>query len=532
MAIIDDIQAVDIEEQAKVNSDRAANSIRFRPESAMMTKNRYFKFMHNMAKRDEAMQQLKEVVKKDVEENVEYDAIIGRNLPYGAKIVKLEDSISILNFEQPPMMLIGNRAIRLIDKMYKEVMATSNSIYAEQMSNNKKLVVTSDENKNLENNLNIDVQKIAEENKNVIDKNIENAISEEKTLEENNIKEIVSVDYDIDEESKNIINEKIEDFVNGEKDIEKVTEPIFNPTFEEENMEDKSTDEQTVDHNMLNPVLEDEIAKAREIEQVDKYNTINEEAVRTQEEVAKTNELKEFDFSVKEEPIEQALVDVPTIIDESSFKDEAIRDEIITVPERDEIVSKKEYVEPGVIKENFITKEEVKPIFIKIGNEEPVSLDMPADVKMKAQEIMKKVRAERKRKEELAEENSKIVSDIETQKELNAQVAVLEDESKKRLEKSTIELEQAKQDYIKAINDKEKEYAILSDENNATMDIIQSGNEELASIQEDTASKNKEIENLDIENKSIQDEIANYKELIAIINENADDNSIEFQKVV
>lgn len=530
MAIVDDIQAVDAGEQVIVNKERTANSIRFRPDSIKMTKSNYIKLMDRIAAKEEAIEKVKEEIKQNIKDEVPYNSIIGKNHPYAAKVAVLENEINILALVPGPMEMIGNRAIRLIDKMYKEVKATSDEIYAEQISENEKLDVTSSE--NLEKPMNIDVQKIVEENKNEIDQNIENAINDEKTFEENNVKEEVK-DYDqMDDESKNIVNEKIESFINGTKNIEAVTEPLVNSIPVEEEVQDKEISEQKKDYNVPNQVSEDEIAKVREIEQFNKYNTINEEAARIQDEVTKANELKEFDFSLNEEPNKQIIVDVPKIVNNSSIKDEVVRDEIIIAPERDEEVKQMDYIEPGAIKENNITDEgRIKPIFVKIDNEEPSFMDMSADEKMRAQEIMEKVLAERKRKEELTVESSKIEADIETQKELEAQAIVLEEEAKKRLEDSTIEAEQARQNYMNAISEKEKELYKIVDENNAMEDSIQSNKEVFASIQEGIASKNKEIENLNIRTRTVQDQIAEYNELNEILSDKPVEDYRGFQKV-
>ena len=133
--------------------------------------------------------------------------------------------------------------------------------------------------------------------------------------------------------------------------------------------------------------------------------------------------------------------------------------------------------------------------------------------KEKAHAVLEKVRAARARRKELEQEENDVNLDLESQKEINAQAALKEDEAKKNLERSIEEANRAEREYTEAVTALEEELAALNSENDTMSINIESAKEQIASIQEDTASRNRTIEDLDIENESKQEEIAKYKEL-------------------
>lgn len=503
MAIQDNIQAVSTEEQIKVYKERVANSIRFRQESVKMTKQKYAELMEKVAQREEMMSKLKETVQENAEKGISYEAVIGKNTVYAAKIAALEEQINILGIVPGPMEFIGNRAIRLIDKMYKESIASSNGIYAEFVSEQHPMTETFNDleavQKVQETNEevpSINVEKIAEDNKKVIDESVETAISEEESLKDNSINE-------------NVVDQKVEEETNNNVfDLNEITR-IINEKLEEAY---KNNNEESVVPTVV--PTEEDVTKEREDNLLAQYYGLNEAHEIEKQEVAAVNESKEFNFNnavaLESEPVEAVEVD---------SNDEQIRDEIIAVPEREEVVEEKINDQIAVAESAVVDTIETR------------SMVMTSEEKEKAREVMEKVRAARKRREELEKEVSSVDSDIENQKEINAQVAAKEEEAKKALEKSTAEANEAEQAYVDAVNALEKEFADLSSENDAMTNSIESKREELANIQEDTASKNKVIESLDSENKTKQEEIAKYKELREMLHYDEEDSIIEKQKV-
>ena len=496
MAIQDNIQAVSIEEQLKINKERAANSIRFRQESVKMTKQKYAELMEKVAEREVAIENAKEEVKQNVENEISQEAVIGKNMVYGAKIAALEEQINILGVNAGPMEFIGNRAIRLIDKMYKEAIASSKGIYTEFVNEKQPMTeVFSDieatpkvqENAGIVPN--IDVEKIAAENENVVDESVKTAISEEESLKDNSINE-------------NIVSQNVAETTdNNGFDLNEITR-IINEKLEEA-------------YKNNGPVVstEEEVAKERADNLLAQYYGLNEANEIKEQEVAAVNESKEFNFNkdvtMESEPVEAVEVD---------SSDEQIRDEVIAVPEREEIAEEK-------------VADYVKTAETVVDTVETRSIVMTSEEKEKVREVMEKVRAARKRREELEKEVNSVDSDIEKEKEINAQIAAKEEEAKKALEKSTAEASEAEQDYVNAVNALKEEFDTLNSENDTMTNSIESKKAELANIQEDTASRNKVIEDLDSENKNKQEEIAKFKELKEMLNYGEDHSIIGKQKI-
>ena len=640
MAIVDDIQAVDIEEQAKVNSDRAANSIRFRPESAMMTKTRYFKLMENMAKRDEAMQQLKEAVQKDVEENTDYNAVIGRNFPYGIKIVKLEDTISILKFEQPPMMLIGNRAIKLIDSMYNEVKKCTDEVYKAQIEEESKT-------ETIETTPSIDVQKIADENGNVIGQTVETAISEEKSLDNNEINESIKVeipsftDVTVDATKEQIINQKVVDLMNSENSLNNVApvvvEPVSpelgpvvdNPTVVEPtvaaptnvvepvaveavspelgpivnnpapvavaptnvvesvspelgpierpiavapvvepvvtsieapvtpvventdmvspvetasamtevstvpmNVESFTTEpvmveSDVVEDNTASESVEDEITKTRENEQYDKYQSLNEEAVKAEEEVAKVNEAKGFEFNDIAEDITEQPENEPVVIEETvvpaepEIEDTQIRDEIITVPDRPEVDFEKD-IEKAI--EEEVDKEIGKDAKVVTGagivKLSEIDADLDLDKLYETHE--KQLQEESDRAKKLEEDRERIDSELENNRELNLKITEEKEAAEKDVEKSADDYSKARQEY----EDLVKSAIETAKNRNASLENSnQIKQEESISLSEMNETMKKSIDLLHQKAEANYEKADAFKEKISMINDMMNDRN-------
>lgn len=499
---LDNIQAVGEEKQIKRDERLSTNSIRFKQESLEKAK---IKVAQLKAQRDAAFNAAMEAVVNQVNSGLTEEQIVENNKELVTQIAELDKDIRVLSGEQGPIELVNSRAIRLINKMIKEAREKSNKIYfaKEEIKEVESEVVPSTEV--------INVQAIANENANIVSNNIENAIAQEQAIVSNeNVvtqeQPIVSNENVIAQEQPIVSNENIEmpkeevstEYVFDRDELERIiNEKINNYVRENEKVE-------VVNGNGF--ATEDEIAKEREQAVLSQYYGLNEANNIKEREVAAVNEAKEFNFDnavINQIPVEKEIVE-----------DRQIRDEVIPVYER------------PIIKEEVINQ--YTPV---VEKNEPVlearSVVMTSEEKVKAREVIEKIRAARKKNEELGKEVSSVDLDIESQKEINAQTAAEENEAKKRLEKSTAEAERAEKDYVDAVNAMEEELAALNRENDTISDSIISKREELASIQDDTASKNKLIEDLDIENKKRQEEIAKYKDLMAIINDGEKQEEIE-----
>ena len=539
----DNIQAVGTEEKYNVNSERVANSIRFRQESVKMTKQRYDELLSLIAKKEETIEKVKEAVKQDVENGTSYEKVVSNNLEYATKIAALEEQIDILSATSGPMELVDKRAIRLIDKMYKEVSKTSDAIYLEIVKRqapatdsfepiqSEELVIPS-----------IDVEKIALENAPVVDNSVETAINEQKeVVTEAPVQNVAEVPTQVEETPVQIEQPQTEPVQNVtevptqvvEAPVQNVTEvptqvveaPVQNvaevPTQVEETPIQTDFDLQRIEREINKKIekyisdnnensifaVEDQIAKEREDNLLAQYYGLNEANTIKEQEVAKANEAKEFDFStVFTQDSEPVLV---TDTDDKPLRD----DDLMIVSDREvsdayeipeyETVDETDYYggldlgEPAIV-EDIIPKR---------------SIVLSSLEKEKAHAVLEKVRAARARRKELEQEENDVNLDLESQKEINAQAALKEDEAKKNLERSIEEANRAEREYTEAVTALEEELAALNSENDTMSINIESAKEQIASIQEDTASRNRTIEDLDIENESKQEEIAKYKEL-------------------
>ena len=524
----DNIQAVGTEEKYNVNSERVANSIRFRQESVKMTKQRYDELLSLIAKKEETIEKVKEAVKQDVENGTSYEKVVSNNLEYATKIAALEEQIDILSATSGPMELVDKRAIRLIDKMYKEVSKTSDAIYLEIVKRqapatdsfepiqSEELVIPS-----------IDVEKIALENAPVVDNSVETAINEQKeVVTEAPVQNVAEVPTQVEETPVQIEQPQTEPVQNvTEVPTQVVEAPVQNvaevPTQVEETPIQTDFDLQRIEREINKKIekyisdnnensifaVEDQIAKEREDNLLAQYYGLNEANTIKEQEVAKANEAKEFDFStVFTQDSEPVLV---TDTDDKPLRD----DDLMIVSDREvsdayeipeyETVDETDYYggldlgEPAIV-EDIIPKR---------------SIVLSSLEKEKAHAVLEKVRAARARRKELEQEENDVNLDLESQKEINAQAALKEDEAKKNLERSIEEANRAEREYTEAVTALEEELAALNSENDTMSINIESAKEQIASIQEDTASRNRTIEDLDIENESKQEEIAKYKEL-------------------
>ena len=529
---LDNIEAV--EEEKKVKSDErvSRNSITFRAESFANASEK----AKLIAKRNAAAELVSEAISQDVERGRTERIVKDKHFDYAAKIIALDDQIDML--EKPEgsdgkTELVSNRAIRLISKMYKEAKEKSEAIYSEveqkeehkteavtvppvveTSATGEEIAVPAIELPAIETPVAavptveapvvetpvvavptveapvvetpvVDVEKIANENTVVVDQNIKEAITNEKN---------VIADSDI----KDVVNEA---FASVPQVTEKVKEePIKEVPIEAPNTSDIDVEAiQAVVNEKLDkfmkeyvPMTDEEVAASQEKLQIARHNEINSEIDKKNQEVAEVNAAKGLD----------------DLFVNDSNKEEPLRAEVVVIPERDEPEEEK-------IEEYTVVEQR--------------SMSMSPEEKAKAHEVLEKLRAARKKKEELEKESSDIDSDIENEKAINMEVSAKEDEAKKTLEESIMAANKAEQDYAEAISAMEKELEDLNSETDAISNGIKVKKEQLANLQEDTANRHREIETIDKQNQSKQEEIAKYEELKAMLS--GDTDSLENQKI-
>lgn len=417
--ILDNVQVVDADRRAKPNEGLVTNSIKERKESY---ENLIMRTRKLIAQRDAAIYGLEEKVANDIEANVPVKKIEKSHLDEAIKIGNLDKEIYALGIMQGPIEKIGDgrRAIRLIDKMIKNVKSNSQTIYNE-LDGKEEIKPYTDENiekavEQIKNevltegavqNSDVNVQQIAADHQDEVKENIESAIENEKTLENadidavvtNSLNNVVNVDNGalldaqeevspeeiIDDQTiQDIVNEKMKAFADNSPLVDinngKLNN-IVNPTSEPIIVEEK---EPYIEEYEYKPMTDDEIEKSRRKIELDNF---------------------------------------------------ALRDQIVVAPERE---NASEYVDDKGNEESSIVIE-------KVDAAEPVSAIASEDFKKKAEEdYMKKLEGLSdeqldeelstmfRRKELLEEEANNVEADKEKEIRINSEVAAEEEEIEKR----------------------------------------------------------------------------------------------------
>ena len=375
-----------------------------------------------IAQRDAAIYGLEEKVANDIEANVPVKKIEKSHLDEAIKIGNLDKEIYALGIMQGPIEKIGDgrRAIRLIDKMIKNVKSNSQTIYNEldgkeenkpYTDENVEKVVEQIKNEVLTEgvvqNSDVNVQQIAADHQDEVKENIESAIENEKTLENADIDAVVTNSLN------NVVNGDNGALVDAQEEVSP-EEIIDDQTIQDivnEKMKAFADNSPLVDinngklNNIVNPTSEPII-----VEEKEPYIEEYEYKPMTDDEIEKSRRKMELD----------------------NF---ALRDEIVVAPERE---NASEYVDD---KEN----EESSIVIEKVDAAEPVSAIASEDFKKKAEEdYMKKLEELSdeqldeelstmfRRKELLEEEANNVEADKEKEIRINSEVAAEEEEIEKR----------------------------------------------------------------------------------------------------
>lgn len=417
--ILDNVQVVDADRRAKPNEGLVTNSIKERKESY---ENLIMRTRKLIAQRDAAIYGLEEKVANDIEANVPVKKIEKSHLDEAIKIGNLDKEIYALGIMQGPIEKIGDgrRAIRLIDKMIKNVKSNSQTIYNE-LDGKEEIKPYADENiekaveqiknevltEGVVQNSDVNVQQIAADHQDEVKENIESAIENEKTLENADIDAIVTNSLN------NVVNGDNDALLDAQEEVSP-EEIIDDQTIQDivnEKMKEFADNSPLVDinngklNNIVNPTSEPII-----VEEKEPYIEEYEYKPMTDDEIEKSRRKIELD----------------------NF---ALRDQIVVAPEREKA---SEYVDD---KEN----EESSIVIEKVDAAEPVSAIASEDFKKKAEEdYMKKLEGLSdeqldeelstmfRRKELLEEEANNVEADKEKEIRINSEVAAEEEEIEKR----------------------------------------------------------------------------------------------------
>lgn len=295
--ILDNVQVVDADRRAKPNEGLVTNSIKERKESY---ENLIMRTRKLIAQRDAAIYGLEEKVANDIEANVPVKKIEKSHLDEAIKIGNLDKEIYALGIMQGPIEKIGDgrRAIRLIDKMIKNVKSNSQTIYNE-LDGKEEIKPYTDENVekavaievptgNVTENQIVNVEQIAANNQENTMESIENAI-EEQTLKNADIDAVVSdslnsvvlnKENDVmfekqeevapdaiitDQEMQEIINEKMKDFTSDYSKAEPVEKSVAEENVSIEENPISITEEKTspIEEYEYTPMTDEEIENSR-----------------------------------------------------------------------------------------------------------------------------------------------------------------------------------------------------------------------------------------------------------------------------
>ena len=544
---LDNIQVVNEEKRAKPNEGLITNSIKLKSESY---DNVVKKIMKLRAERDAALAQLNNVVVNAVVEDKDINDMIEDRTIYGIaeKIAILEKTISIEEKIQGPAELIGNRAIRLIDKMIKNARANSIGIYREL---DKKQEVKSYEGVTLENIVAqntvatepavqlevpvfdnpapiieipttpvVDVQKISEENQATVKESVETAIKEE-SLKDSDIENVVNGELGVlpvepketveevvedsikNEEIERVVNEKLNNFINSSEEIE--NEPVLQeekeeyvPMTDEEIAISSAKIEEPKEEYEYVPMTDEEVAISRAKIEEDNYKNIN------------------FDKEIVNDNIPK--VEEPVIIEEKEPTDVAIRDEVIVVPERPEIqeVKSDEY-KPEEEKVTIFEKERIEPKSVVVSSDEKEKLK-----EYSFEELSELIAARGKEKEKLQSDFKNSEEELETIKRDYAKVVESEAAAEKKLE----ELKEQEEKEAAELKEMMIERVVsLQNENKDISDAIKSRQEEWDSIKE---AGNKAFDHAAELKDQVSDrekQIAKYKEMKSMFSDGDQDFS-------
>ena len=536
-----------------LNGDRSIKEVEGKSiYSINLTQKTLDKVKRLMNEKNKLTAETRKIIQTAIDNNAPIEQVVGKSIIAAANIVSLRDEIEILTMptkeNNEATELVGTRAIKLIDKMIKEVKKKSDFIYAPEEKKEEPVTVPETtpvvvEIPTIGEPPVVDVQQIAAENKEAVSASIENAISE------NDIKEVIGSELGVvppavvptteaiaieptpitEAEISEVVNNELnvvptvvetptEPVVNIEEPIiekatesvieeapvvtpvvETVTEPVMDDVTRENIINEKVNsfvnESKSIANNMENeyvPMTDEEIARAQENIELEKYNEIYAAEVKKSQEVAEANEAKGFDMD-----------ELP------------LRDEIQVVPEREEEISKK-------IDEN-VQEEVEEPKLVEENEEEPRSVVVPEWEKEKLEshkeesleELAELYKAEMEIKKQKEREKAASEEELQGIKENYARLLENETAVEKQLEELAAE-EEEKKNRVKELKEKiSKEYELTRNENSSLEADIKRNYEEFSSIKEDGDRRNERLEGLNKEASSKQERIAQLDEMIA-----------------
>lgn len=529
---LDNIQTIDRDLSVKKeDKDKTIYSINLKPSTVEKARGL-------LEKRESLMQELNANISDSVQNGETTEQLVGKNIVLAANIKDLERKINILVGMQGPVEARGQRAIRLIKKMYDEAVRKSSLIYPASEKTEENEVVPETTPVVVEVPT-VNVQQIAVDNGQAVGQSIENAIGAEEnnatgSLEVPTTPVVVEPTTEVVAVQNPQIPTNEVPVVSTENVVEPVVSAVVEPTvvevpttpvtnnpvdLEEQNRINNETMKNYANEAMINVEPEKEYIPMTIEEIIESQRKLAETAARSEEaryqrliaeearkakEVEAINESKGFDFT------NVAPIEIET------EPEKALRDDIIVAPERDifaeekinkDIEEKKE--EPVLVEEE---KEAETPRWesINISEKESLishreeSIEELATLIMEEQQKQKeKQEAKTKSEEELQYLKEDYDKLIENEKAAEEKLAELKEQAVKKDK----ELEEAKEELRKRLES-------IKDSNDSIDADIERNKKEYDSIKEDGDKRNSRLEHLNNEANSVQKNISEIDEML------------------
>ena len=513
-----------------LNENLSANSIKYKEESLNRTKEAVAKLIKEL---EEKVETSVTEGKNDIE--IKSNSIVDANY-----IAHLQEEIDILsmdlyNYQGRPAELVESRAIRLVDKMIKAARANSKDIYAQlQKANGVEMTPVS-----------IDVQEISKNSEEPIKEKVEDAIKEEESLNDIDIKEtfdsFLGMDHD---EIENIINENINKYlaesgsIEQEQDVGEKVEEAVEPEISEikedvvteipvprdrfaNETEDEYINYLTEFYSNPNKTIDAPEIKEKPKVEVDEYEYVpmtDDEVVASREKITQEEYAKnEKEYSEKVDAVNNKNMTIETEMP-------VVKDEVQIVPEREivpEFTMAKE--ELNDISSNIIEKAE------ESIEEKPRSVIASVDLREKLkgltqEELEAQLSELTSETEHLQVEASSVKADKEEGIRINTEIVAEEEEIEKKdaevaeeeagIEKERAELEAEEAKAAQELKEKTIErYIALKEKAQALSSAIQSDREELANVNKDTETRRENISN---KNRSIETRRENISNIASV----------------
>ena len=252
----------------------------------------------------------------DVDANVDTKVVEDKIMSQSVAIARIEEKIKVLSKEEVPTNYVNSRAIKLKNDMMKELLAKEEVLYASDEKNKEESIVDNASDYGFSDFANTEFSVFAAGKKK---KNDESSISRE------DIKDVIDEKFSELNEDKSENKEEIDKPVDDIIDRKEIENEIEKTEIEEEAKEEikEEVKEEKAREDVYTPMTEEELNKARENIEYDKYEEKSKKITRK----SIAEDISKMDFSIDKSSVKGESEQVTV--------DENIREDIIVTPDRD-----------------------------------------------------------------------------------------------------------------------------------------------------------------------------------------------------